>query len=170
LVLKGQVVEGAGGMSGEFGHVSIDEHGPTCSCGKRGCWEQYASNSAAVRYFTGDWPDSSRPVSRSGFQEVLRLAEGGDRRAGDALERMAHFLGIGLAGLATSLAPEGIVIVGEVTWAWNRVGPLVADEMKRLSLPHVTTRLVPTDPSAQPRLRGAVTLVVQQHFGAPAVA
>lgn len=170
LLLNGQLVQGAGGMSGEFGHVAIDEHGPLCACGKRGCWEQYASNSAAVRYFTGDWPDSSRAVSRSGFQDVLRLAESGDRRAIDALERMAHFLGVGLAGLTTGLAPEVIVIVGEVTRAWNRVGPVVTEEMKRLSLLGAATKVVPTDPSTQPRLRGAVTLVVQQHFGAPVVA
>jgi len=171
LLLNGQLVHGADGMSGEFGHVAIDENGPLCPCGKRGCWERYASNSAAVRYYTGDSPSaSSHAASRSGFQEVLRLAENGDRRAIEALERTAHFLGMGLAGLATSLAPEVIVIVGEVTGIWNRVGPVVADEMRRLSLPHVTTRVIPTDPATQPRLRGAVTLVVQQHFGAPHVA
>jgi predicted NBD/HSP70 family sugar kinase len=119
---------------------------------------------------TGDWPDSSRPVARSAFQEILRLAEDGHGRAVEALDRMAHFLGWGLAGLVTGLPPEVIVIVGEVTCAWNRVGPLVTDEMKRLSLHHALTRVVPTDPSTQPRPRGAVTLVVQQHFGAPTVA
>jgi len=157
-------------MAGEFGHITIDEQGPPCPCGKRGCWEQYASNSAAVRYFTGDWPDSSRPVARSAFQEILRLAENGHGRALEALDRMAHFLGRGLASLMTGLAPEVIVIVGEVTCAWNRAGPLVTDEARRLSLHHARTRVVPTDPATQPRLRGAVTLVVQQHFGAPTVA
>jgi len=40
----------------------------------------------------------------------------------------------------------------------------------RRSLPLVATRIVPTDLAMQPRLRGAVTLVVQQHFSAPNVA
>ena len=44
------------------------------------------------------------------------------------------------------------------------------DEVKKRTLPHVTSQIVPTDPSTQPRLRGAITLVVQQHFGAPSVA
>jgi predicted NBD/HSP70 family sugar kinase len=180
LLLNGQLVHGAEGMSGEFGHVTIDERGPLCQCGKRGCWERYASNSAAVRYYLGDSTSdehaarsslaSSPASSRSKFQEVLQLAERGDGRAREALERMAHYLGMGLAGLATALAPEVMVIVGEITGIWQRVGPTVVDAMKRLSLPHVTTRVVPTDPAAQPRLRGAVTLVVQQHFGAPSVA
>ena len=63
-----------------------------------------------------------------------------------------------------------VVIVGEVTAAWNRVGPIVAGRREAATLPTNTTPIVPTDPATQPRLRGAVTLVVQQHFGAPAVA
>ena len=83
---------------------------------------------------------------------------------------MGRFLGIGLAALTTGLAPDVIVIVGDVTAAWDRVGPFVMNEVQRRSLPGASTRIVPTDPATQPRLRGAVTLVVQQHFGAPAVA
>jgi hypothetical protein len=50
------------------------------------------------------------------------------------------------------------------------VGPVVEEILRARALAPPTTRLVPTDSAAQPRLRGAVTLVVQQHFGAPAVA
>ena len=39
-----------------------------------------------------------------------------------------------------------------------------------MGLSSTPTRIVPTDPATQPRLRGALTLVVQQHFGAPSVA
>jgi len=70
----------------------------------------------------------------------------------------------------TGLSPEVVVIVGEVTGAWKRVGPIVSDVVRRRSLPAANTRIVTTDPAMQPRLRGAATLVIQQHFGAPAVA
>ena len=83
---------------------------------------------------------------------------------------MAQYLGMGLAGVITGLSPEVVVIVGEVTGVWDRVGPIVAEVVKRRSLPTVSTRIIPTDPALQPRLRGAATLVVQQHFGAPMVA
>ena len=106
----------------------------------------------------------------SALEDLLRFAEQRDRRAEQALERMARYLGFGLAGLATGLAPEVIVVIGEMTAAWDRLGPIVLDEVKKRTLPHVTSQIVPTDPSTQPRLRGAVTLVVQQHFGAPSVA
>jgi hypothetical protein len=70
----------------------------------------------------------------------------------------------------TGLAPQVVVVIGEVTAAWDRVGPIVLEVVKRRALPSNATQIEPTDPATQPRLRGAVTLVVQQHFGAPNVA
>jgi len=104
------------------------------------------------------------------FTDILRLAEAGDARAIDTLENMARHLGMGLVPLVTGLAPQVVVIIGEVTEAWDRVGPIVLDVVSRRTLASNTTQIVPTDPATQPRLRGAVTLVVQQHFGAPSVA
>jgi predicted NBD/HSP70 family sugar kinase len=168
LLVNGQLLHGGHSMAGEFGHVTIDEEGPPCPCGKRGCWERYASNSAAVQHYVHGPTSEVAEIPR--FEDLLRFADHGDSRAIQALERMARFLGFGLAGLATGLAPEVIVVIGEMTAAWERLGPIILDEVKKRSLPHIDTRIIPTDPSTQPRLRGAVTLVVQQHFGAPSVA
>jgi len=169
LMVNGQLVHGAHSMAGEFGHFTIDEEGPPCCCGKRGCWERYASNSAAVEYYSNKTKRAaSAPALR--FDDVLRLADDGDRVAVETMERMANFLGDGLATIATGLAPQVIVIVGEVTRAWERVGPLVDETLRRRALPQTQPRVIPTDYETQPRLRGAVTLVVQKHFGVPNVA
>jgi predicted NBD/HSP70 family sugar kinase len=169
LLLNGQLVHGGGSMSGEFGHASIDDNGPPCRCGRRGCWERYASNSAAIQHYQSlqNGAASQRALS---IVELARRAEAGDAGAAASIERMARYLAMGLANLATGLAPDVIVIVGEVTSFWHRVGPIVDEICQARVLPGSTTRIVPTDPADQPRLRGAVTLVVQQHFGAPAVA
>jgi predicted NBD/HSP70 family sugar kinase len=173
LLLNGQLVHGAEAMAGEFGHIVRDPTGPPCGCGRRGCWERYASNSAAVAMYlearrasTGD-AESGSPLR---FDDLLRLAEAGDAHAIDALHRMARALGDGLADVMTGLAPEVIVVIGEVTAIWDRVGPLVSEAIASRALPNAPTRIVPTDPAARPRLRGAIALVVQQHFGAPVVA
>ena len=176
LLINGQVVHGRDAMAGEFGHVTLDENGPPCACGKRGCWEQYASNSATVRHYQ-ELVRGGNGGGRAGakgatltFVDVLRLAGEGDAHAAAALDRMAHYLGVGVASLVVGLAPQVVVIAGEVTAAWDRIGPVVAETVRRRTLPANTTPIVPTDPATQPRLRGAVTLVVQQHFGAPNVA
>ena len=173
LLMNGQLIRGGNARAGEFGHVTLDETGPRCPCGNRGCWERYASNSAATRMYleaTAGGRETGRKAPAVTFDRLLHLAGEGHRHAADALDRMARYLGMGLAALVTGLSPEVIVIVGEVTKAWDRVGPIVADVVKRRSLPEAATRIVATDPALQPRLRGAATLVVQQHFGAPAVA
>ena len=175
MLLNGQLIHGQNAMAGEFGHVTLDEDGPLCSCGNRGCWERYASNSAAVCYYRerlngANTPAGSPQAATLRFTDILRMAEDGNELAIETLERMARYLGIGVAPLITGLAPQVVVIVGEVTSAWDRVGPIVMDVVKRRTLAFSTTQIVPTDPATQPRLRGAVTLVVQQHFGAPNVA
>jgi predicted NBD/HSP70 family sugar kinase len=175
LLLNGQLVHGFDSRAGEFGHVCLDENGPPCGCGRRGCWERYASDSAAEQYYAdklglrrGSAKGRAPTVPAPRFADVLRLAAQNDRLAGETLERMARYLGIGIAGLVTGLSPEVIVVVGEVTSVWDRVGPIIADVVGRRSLPHAKTRIVPADRATV--LRGAVTLVVQQHFGAPSVA
>jgi len=171
LLLNGQLVHGSHCMAGEFGHVTVEDDGPPCHCGKNGCWERYASNAAAVRFYTGEPGDpAASALPAPGFDDLIRRAEGGEVRATAALERMARYLGLGLAALATGLAPELIVVIGEVTRAWPLVGPLVDDVVRTRALTPSIARIVPTDPAMQPRLRGAATLVVQQHFGAPNVA
>src|SRR5262245_61399529 len=176
LLLNGQLFHGTDALAGEFGHVTLDEAGPPCSCGKRGCWEQFASNSAAVAYHLGAVPGSGASalpprsdVART-FEDILRLADRGDARAVETLERMARYLVIGLAPIVTGFAPQVLVIVGAITSAWGRVGPILENVVRSRSMALVRPRIVPTDPATQPRLRGAVTLVVQQHFAVPNVA
>jgi predicted NBD/HSP70 family sugar kinase len=171
VLLNGQLVHGANAMAGEFGHMTLDEDGPPCCCGKRGCWERFASNSAAVEHYTAGASTAHRqPATPVRFEDILHLAGTGEPHAVETLERMAHFLGVGLATIVTGLAPQVLVVIGEVTSAWNRVGPIVHDVLARRALRETPTQVIPTDHTTQPRLRGAVTLVVQQHFGVPNVA
>lgn len=174
VIANGQLVSGLDGMAGEFGHVSINEDGPLCRCGNRGCWETYASNAATVNYYTSSSARSNggaRPGSAMvSFEDIMRLCEQGDKKATEAVERMAHYLGIGMAGLITSFAPELIICVGEVSRVWFRVGPIVENVIAERSPMSGSTRIIALDEFAYPRLRGAVSLVLQKHFVAPSVA
>jgi predicted NBD/HSP70 family sugar kinase len=158
---NGQLVRGRDGMAGEFGHVTFDPNGPECRCGNRGCWEVFGSNSAALRYYAEEG-SNGQPL---GFTELLSLAEDNDPRAGRALERMARNLGRGAALLCAGLAPESLIFVGEVTRAWSKVGPVIQQQLSGAlaSATHVS----PAGDGAMMRLRGAVALVLQKHFGVP---
>lgn len=175
MVMNGQLLRGSRGVSGEFGHVSLGAAGPECRCGNRGCWEVMASNSAAVRYYAEfsssrrNGAGSKKNLSPMPFSDLLRLVDQGDVKAGKALDQMAHYLGVGLAILVTGLAPDVLVVVGEVTRAWKRVGPVVEKAIEQRSFTHATTRVTPTDPENLPRLRGAIALVAQKHFILPPI-
>jgi len=173
MVINGQLLRGSTGAAGEFGHVSILADGPACRCGNFGCWEVLASNSAAMRYYAesasarkGDIGSKSA-MARVSFGDILRLTEQGDEKASKALDKMAHYLGAGIAMLVTGLAPDVLVVVGDVTRAWAQVGPIVARTVKARSFSHASTRILATDPEAQPRLQGTIALVLQKHFDAP---
>ena len=177
MILNGQLVRGTSGLAGEFGHVTINENGPKCGCGNHGCWEVYASNPAAVRYYC-----EARAASRNGngselqaasamnFETVLRLEEQGDPWATEALKRMAQYLGKGIAMLVAGLAPDVIVVVGQIARVWDKVGPIVSATVQQRSSTHANTIIKASGLVPQPRLRGIVALVLQRHFGAPSTA
>jgi predicted NBD/HSP70 family sugar kinase len=170
MILNGQLLRGPTGLAGEFGHVAIREDGPACRCGNRGCWEVWASNTAAIRFYSNTPSRCNLPTTAPRFEDLLRLAEQSDPKAAEALNQMGHHLGLGIAMLVTGLAPDVIVLFGEFTQAWSRMQPIIQKVLKERQPTHASTIIVPTDPSMQPRLRGAIALVLQKHFGVPALA
>ena len=149
-------------MAGEFGHVPLDLNGPQCGCGARGCWEVYASNWAALRYYH----ESNERANGLTFRHLLSLAESGDSTALKAIDRMAQAIGRGMRMIVAALAPADIVFVGEFTGLWNRVAPLIESAVAQAVLVGTPPRVRPAgaDPSTA-RLRGTVALVLQKHFG-----
>jgi predicted NBD/HSP70 family sugar kinase len=163
ILMDGQLVRGARGMAGEFGHVPLDPEGPLCGCGSRGCWEVYASNRAALRYYE---EAQSRPGDLS-FPDLLNLAEQDDSGAVSALNQMAQALGRGMRMIVAGLAPERLIVIGDLTRSWHRIGAVIEAEVRAQMLPGgCPPRLIPIYEGGMARLRGTVALVLQKHFGA----
>jgi predicted NBD/HSP70 family sugar kinase len=162
ILMNGQLVRGLNGMAGEFGHVPLDSKGPPCGCGGRGCWEVFASNRAALRYYL----ESGAASSDLTFVDLLSRADNGDVRAAKALENMAQYLGRGMRMIVAGLAPERIVVVGDLTRAWKRFGPVIESELQAQILPGgCMPRLEPAHEDGMARLRGTVALILQKDFG-----
>ena len=163
ILVNGQLARGMSGMAGEFGHVPLDLDGPVCSCGGRGCWEVFASNRAALRYYF----ERSAQSNGLTFPDLLSLAEQGDGRAAQALETMAHYLGRGMRMIVAGLDPEQILVIGDLTRSWHRFGPVIQAEVQAQVLPGaVAPRIIPVHGDGMARLRGTIALVLQKHFGA----
>ena len=176
VVVNRELVRGHGSTAGEFGHIPLNLDGPTCLCGARGCLETYTSNLATLSRYLG------RELSTKGMREALQAsgltiddvitrALDGEERAIAALTDTARYLGAGLGVIVTALNPSQIFLGGEITRAWELLGPTVHIELGRraLTTTAAATPVIP-DLTSFPRLRGATALVAAQQFAAPRVA
>ena len=126
IVVDGRVQVGSAGFAGEIGHMVVDPAGPPCPCGRRGCWERYASGAGlgllareaalagrldeVVRLAGGD-PESVRG------EDVSAAATAGDPAARRVIEEVGSWVGFGLANLACVLDPQCFVLGGGVVQA-----------------------------------------------------
>jgi glucokinase len=117
-------------FAGELGHMTIMADGPLCSCGSRGCLEEYASargaERLAVKYLR-------RKVSP---EEMCALAKNGNEKAKEAWEEYGKYLGAGLANICYAFDPEVIVLGGGIAKAFPHFRASMREEMKkRLFIP-----------------------------------
>ncbi|MGK2874407.1 MAG: ROK family protein [Nocardioides sp.] len=155
VISGGLVLRGRNGMAGEFGHMQVMPDGRECECGRTGCWEQYSSGHALVRYVRArlDHTDSvleqmcgSDPDGLTGPM-VTQAARAGDRLALKAFGKVGGWLGVGVANLVAAFDPEVVVIGGGVSAA----GDLLLDPARAALGKHLvgaSDRVVP------PILRG----------------
>lgn len=176
VVVNGQVVRGHGHIAGEFGHAPLNEDGPLCLCGSKGCLEAYTSNLGTLsRYLGFDLsPKGRKKLRESTFtiNELITRARAGDERAIDALRVSAHYLGLGLSIIINGLNPARIYVGGEIAQAWDLVAPEILASVKaRALIPSAAnTPIIPEPGSEHPRLRGATALVIAPQFAAPQIA
>ena len=123
IVIDGQLRLGPLGAAGELGHQTLQRDGPLCGCGNRGCLEALASGPAlvgeGVRLLqSGLAPLLFEMVSGNAAlvtpKEMGAAARAGDNAVGEAIARMAAWLGIGIANMVTALHPEIVVLGGSV--------------------------------------------------------
>ena len=163
LVAEGKLLRGRRGFAGEVGHMPVHPDGPACTCGSRGCLEQYAGEEALLR--KSGLPDA--PGDRISLLAAAAAA-GRDEVLG-ALQDAGRALGIALAGAVNLVDPEKVVLGG----AYAELAPWLTQGMQQELGARV--RIRPWDPAglavsalgrAGPVI-GAATSVVQRVIGDP---
>lgn len=165
IITGGRLLRGANGFAGEPGHMVVDPSGPPCPCGKRGCWERFASGTglgrlardaanggrldAAVDLAGGD-PDAVRG------EHVTAAARAGDAEAQAVLGELAHWIALGLANLANILDPEVIVVGGGLVEAADLLLPEVQDRFTGLVMAGDRRPALPIVPAALGERAGAI--------------
>lgn len=133
ITVKGEVLRGANGFAGEPGHMVVDPDGPRCPCGRRGCWERFASGSGlgVLAREAAHAGIGARMVALAGGEpedvkgeHVTTAARAGDAEALAVLRRFGWWVALGLANLVNVLDSEIVVIGGGLAEAGDLVlGP-----------------------------------------------
>ncbi|GAA4399520.1 ROK family transcriptional regulator [Fodinibacter luteus] len=119
LIIGGELFRGSAGTAGEIGHVTIDEDGPICRCGNRGCLDTFVGAQAVL----GALRDSHGALT---LRDVIARARDGDPGCRRVLEDAGRHIGVAVAGVVNLLNPEVVALGGQVA----RVGDLVLDPMR----------------------------------------
>jgi predicted NBD/HSP70 family sugar kinase len=156
IIIDNELFRGADGTAGEIGHLTVDEQGPVCRCGSRGCLEAYASAASVLELMSAQMPGAT-------LDEVVAAAEAGNASALRSLEDAGFHLGWGIGSLVNILNPSLIVVGGDLA----RAGDLLLDParvgLRRHALDAVaTTPVVASKLGHRASLVGAVLLAADR--------
>jgi predicted NBD/HSP70 family sugar kinase len=119
LIIHGDIFRGTNGTAGEIGHLTLDDQGPLCRCGSRGCLEAYAATGTALAMMAEQLPDA-------GIDEIIEAAKAGNVSALRVFEDAGLHLAWGLAAV-TNLVNPGVILVGG---DMSHAGDLILDSAR----------------------------------------
>jgi len=137
IIIDGKIYRGANFAAGEIGHISIDEKGPLCACGSKGCIERFVGNryilESAIRKLRGGAKSSvlkqiNGRYSNLTLEMLNKAARQKDPFAMIIWQEVGHYVGVLLASVVNLLNPEIIVIGGGVA----NVGSLILDPIRKV--------------------------------------
>ncbi|HID96474.1 MAG TPA: ROK family transcriptional regulator [Candidatus Latescibacteria bacterium] len=126
IFIEGKMYRGSWGVAGELGHITVDENGPLCRCGNRGCLESLVSGRAIVQralIYLQEGVSSSIYAAVNGDlgkvtpEIIAEAARKGDKVAHNIMNETGEHLGIGIANAVNLFNPELVVIGGGLAGA-----------------------------------------------------
>jgi len=120
------VSKGSFKKAGEFGHMRISDKDIKCSCGRKGCWELFASERALLKHYQ-ELSGIILPDLRTFFDKYSE----GSSDVNEALRVYFDYLTIGIENIVLGLDPEKIIIGGEIAKYLLEIEPFINEYMKR---------------------------------------
>ncbi|KAF3469827.1 ROK family transcriptional regulator [Streptomyces sp. Tu 3180] len=158
LVISGKIYRGPGGTAGEIGHITLDESGPVCRCGNRGCLETFT----AARYVLPLLqPSHGTDLTMEG---VVRLARDGDPGCRRVIADVGRHIGMGVANLCNLLNPSRVVLGGDLAEAGELVLGPIRESVGRYAIPSAARQLsvLPGALGGRAEVLGALALALSE--------
>jgi predicted NBD/HSP70 family sugar kinase len=156
IIVDNHLYHGAVGAAGEVGHLTVNEQGPVCRCGSRGCLEAYASSGSVLELMSAQMPGAT-------IDEVVAAAQDGSPSALRSLEDAGFHLGWGIGSLVNILNPSMIVVGGDLARAGELLLEPARAGLRRHALDAVAaTPIVVSQLGHRASLIGAVLLAAER--------
>ncbi|GAB3770412.1 putative NBD/HSP70 family sugar kinase [Nocardioides ginsengisegetis] len=156
IIIHNELFHGSGGTAGEIGHLTLDDAGPLCRCGSRGCLEAYASTGTVLAMMAGQLPDAT-------LDDLLDAARTGNVSAQRALEDAGLHLGKGIASVVNLINPSVVVIGGDMARAGDLLLESARIGLRRHALDSVAlTPILASELGERASLVGAVLLAAER--------
>lgn len=124
IVIDGKLVNGVNYAAGEMGHMVICVDGEQCNCGRRGCWERYASATALIAQ-TKDkmkkshdsimWKFVDDNIDKVSGRTAFDAMRQGDAAGKEVVDNYIYYVSVGLINIINALQPEIICIGGGIS-------------------------------------------------------
>ncbi|MBO5633557.1 MAG: ROK family transcriptional regulator [Aeriscardovia sp.] len=168
VVSNGTVVHGEHNFAGEIGHLSVDWNGPQCSCGRRGCLEQYAGRRALVE--AAHIADGDAAVTRQSVKRLLEAWKQHDTDAEKAISRGMKAMASGLCSAINLLDISNVILGGFWVNFTDAVAKQLEKDIQGIALGRDASLKVNVDlaPFADhPALRGAALVGLRRLIDHP---
>jgi len=129
LILGGELYRGTRGTAGEIGHMLVDESGPICRCGNRGCLEMMAGGNAIIALLRPSHGDAIE------LDDVMALVASGDSGARRAIADAGRVLGRSVAAIVNVFNPELVIVGGAVSAAGDVLLDPMREAVDRYAIP-----------------------------------
>lgn len=147
VVLDGKLYEGCNYAAGEFGHFVIQCDGELCSCGRRGCFENYASATALVRAAKEAmqkekgknsilWELCEGKLELVDGRRIFDAVRKGDATAEQIMDRYLYYLSVGITDIINIFQPEILCIGGGI----SKAGDVFLEPLRNMVNEKVYTR------------------------------
>lgn len=123
-ILDGKLVTGCNDAGGEFGHMVIKFDGEMCNCGRRGCWERYASATALVNQTKAAmhedkdskmWEYCDGDIANASGRTAFDMMRAGDETATKVVKQYIEYIAVGTVNVINALQPDMICFGGGIS-------------------------------------------------------
>lgn len=124
IILGGKVLGGINDAAGEMGHTVIVVNGEQCNCGRKGCWERYASATALISQTKAKmlecpdskmWAECDGDIEKVGGRTAFNAMYAGDKAAKEVVDQYIYYVSVGVTNIVNTFQPDVVCIGGGIS-------------------------------------------------------